>query len=511
MTMTAPDARPQLTAWVVDVIKRPLGSAATADAAEGATQLFVGDAHKFEPNGGFFQTGDHIVEYTEAVIDDAGQDYLTIGPVFDLPEAIATDQSIIAWDAEHQEPYSETKVYCEPVNGDSDADPIPAELTHSLNLTLPTGPRDGRGEQIVIQEDTPGSWRVVDLIAKAVTPAMVWGDPDNGPHLVLDESGIHGFIVDDVLTTADETVFKEMFRYDMETGEVTQIGEWGTNYPDNVGIFAYSILFQYAANKVVTRPVLQFNVQAGRDQPSIQADNVSATPKLILYSGASAAGREVEMFVSQGIFAVGIEETADDEIYAGAELILQRDVFFLHTDNIIGPNGTNQGVLFLEDDFTHVGYYAPSSGNFRGFQYLKSGDFARIYTSTKMDVVDTNAGTFKGINASAFTVNSDARKKTSPEKVTGALDALAGLTVYDYDPDDADLGRSRGLMAQEVREVVPHAVFDQELRNEDGTVEETMGVDLYAMLATTIAGLQEEREARLALEKELEQLKRGKS
>ena len=110
--------------------------------------------------------------------------------------------------------------------------------------------------------------------------------------------------------------------------------------------------------------------------------------------------------------------------------------------------------------------------------------------------------------ASSFDVASDARAKFNEEPVAGALDTLRGWTVYDYltphgapassselaamrDPGRAEEWENyrvlkRGLMAQDVRADVEHITYDDDSPGGTG-----LSIDLYGLLSTTIAALQE--------------------
>lgn len=106
---------------------------------------------------------------------------------------------------------------------------------------------------------------------------------------------------------------------------------------------------------------------------------------------------------------------------------------------------------------------------------------------------------------------SDARDKTNTKTVEGALDMVRNLPVYDYDTrhggalitkakedkngnllkkQDAKykLVRKRGIMAQDLQKIAPHLVHDE---TNDPNTGFGMGVDLYGVMTTTLAGLQE--------------------
>lgn len=120
------------------------------------------------------------------------------------------------------------------------------------------------------------------------------------------------------------------------------------------------------------------------------------------------------------------------------------------------------------------------------------------YRNEALLVKSWNAAVWLPIRASQFAVNSDMRGKSGMAEVKDAVATLQALPAYDYDtphgqPRKAAPGRQgdsepaqhrqRGLMAQHVREVLPDAVAE----DEDGE----LSVDVYAVLTTAVAAIQE--------------------
>lgn len=146
------------------------------------------------------------------------------------------------------------------------------------------------------------------------------------------------------------------------------------------------------------RPVLQFNIGAGREQPSIQSDTAGA-PNLFLYSGASPQGREVEVMVQQGKFRVGIEADADVGDYNGAYFTFERDNIDFHTDQNIA-SGTQHGRIQVgSNGDAFFGYQTGEPGNQRGFWCQAEGTIVRAYTAGSFEVVSVGAGSYQPLKA----------------------------------------------------------------------------------------------------------------
>jgi hypothetical protein len=137
----------------------------------------------------------------------------------------------------------------------------------------------------------------------------------------------------------------------------------------------------------------------------------------------------------------------------------------------------------------------------RGMMLYNDGVYSTEYTGT--------VGTpFYGSN---FIGWSDVTNKSNLVEVESALSQIEGLVVYDYDtPHGAPKGvkskksgkaRQRGITAQALQGVAPHLVHDGDAP--DGNTSFGLGVDIYGLLATAIAAIQE-------LSAEVASLKKGK-
>lgn len=113
-----------------------------------------------------------------------------------------------------------------------------------------------------------------------------------------------------------------------------------------------------------------------------------------------------------------------------------------------------------------------------------NGNVALVWSGNDViSVTNTNGGGYQPIAASAFNVNSDAANKKAETAVdpAAALAAVNQLAVYDYTRTDNDR-KQRGLMAQDVAQVLPMAVDTDD--NDSQTVE------LYALISTVAAATQ---------------------
>jgi len=76
---------------------------------------------------------------------------------------------------------------------------------------------------------------------------------------------------------------------------------------------------------------------------------------------------------------------------------------------------------------------------------------------------------------------SDVRRKEGLSPITGALEVTEALTGYTYERTDRDVGRTAGLVAQEVEQVFPEAVSEGDWKN----------LDLGAMLGLAFQAINE--------------------
>lgn len=101
-------------------------------------------------------------------------------------------------------------------------------------------------------------------------------------------------------------------------------------------------------------------------------------------------------------------------------------------------------------------------------------------------VVDyANQNTYKRIAAAEFHVPSDERIKANQRPVTGALDALRAIPVYDYDDPSRPAKRTRGALAQDIGAALPDLVTPPD------TDEEPHTVGLYGLISTLMAAVRE--------------------
>jgi hypothetical protein len=456
-----------------------LGDALTVAAAIGATTLSVRDVADFDDEGGYLRLNGTVLEYLST--DD---DLSTITLAVALVAAAAVDDKVEAWDKANGQPAVVHKAVVDQIDGfDGFATAVVSQsIAHALSQDM----RDGPGESVTLTREG-AELRVVEVHGRTFSLAALQylqggmttrqAEDEAGVDIVGSEAGVPGIFA--YGPGGSPTVL-----IDATTGNASFIGEIGTALPGDIGIFMHSGTFSEFGVQV-THPVMLFNVQASRDDPSIQASNdgVGGT-SLFLFSGAETTARETRLIVENGRFEVGIEHTANDQVYIGAFLSVQRDFGEWCTDAVFG---TWFGKIQTDSIAYFAGYDDSASTALRGFQYLFGPNNARVLTGSAMEIVSPDTTAFRAINASAFNVTSDAGAKTNRVRVEGALAAIETLTVYDYDTPhgapDGETIRARGVIAQDVAKVAPIATVEM--------FDGTQGVDLYALGATTVAGLQE--------------------
>lgn len=159
--------------WLRDLYPDPLGSALVEDAAVGATTLAVNDAVHFDESGGTLRLNGTLIGYAGVDMD---ADVIELnGP---LVEAADADDLAEVWDTDNGTPAADLVAEVELLNVNGDDDPVSAKLTHALSNMLPTGPRDGRGERVWVEQDG-NNWTVVDLIGKQAILDLSGADPDS--------------------------------------------------------------------------------------------------------------------------------------------------------------------------------------------------------------------------------------------------------------------------------------------------------------------------------------------
>lgn len=225
---------------------------------------------------------------------------------------------------------------------------------------------------------------------------VISGNPVAGRVEINDTVGIQAFDA-----AGDETV-----RIESATGNASFIGELGTARPGDIGTFIYSTSFWDFADRLVTRPVVQFNVGATRKQPSIQADDLG-TANLFLYSGGGTGARETEVFVGSERFHIGIEKVAGSAVYdGGAEIAMDRNGWSYKSDPTVAGATYQMAMGGNTTDGASMVFANIVSGSTRGFSYLiSSGDRAVIFTNNAFWV--RNVGNTAFANMTAKEIHSD--------------------------------------------------------------------------------------------------------
>lgn len=135
--------------------------------------------------------------------------------------------------------------------------------------------------------------------------------------------------------------------------------------------------------------------------------------------------------------------------------------------------GTNAKLQFLFNGLTEFGInFKSTSANSIPIHFLNS-------TGTQIGYIFTDP------TSVAYTSVSDYRLKEDLNKING-LDLISAINVYDYKWKDQDK-RSFGVMAHELQEVIPQAVFGEK----DG--ERMQSVDYSMLVPVLIQAIQEQQ------------------
>ena len=127
------------------------------------------------------------------------------------------------------------------------------------------------------------------------------------------------------------------------------------------------------------------------------------------------------------------------------------------------------------------------------------------YAATATTLTSSTNLTYNGTNltcAGDIIALSDRNVKTNIELIPEALEKVSKISGYTFNRTDGETDRRTGVIAQEVREVLPEAVYT----TENGT----LGVAYGNMVGLLIEALKEEKSKREALEERLSKLEKSK-
>ena len=162
--------------------------------------------------------------------------------------------------------------------------------------------------------------------------------------------------------------------------------------------------------------------------------------------------------------------------------------------NFTADASTNVTTTYsLDSDLRgHVHFVGPDTNDFLHFTDSSLDVFIN---STKVGVFASDGDFHANNDIVAFsTTASDMRLKTDIEPITDALEKINALTGYTF-TYDYNGRKSAGLLAQEVEEVLPSAVFDKKLvfKTDDNQEYKTLQYDqTIALLVQSIKELKSE-------------------
>jgi hypothetical protein len=216
------------------------------------------------------------------------------------------------------------------------------------------------------------------------------------------------------------------------------------------------------------------------------------------FAFVGASEKKITFDFDSSINTITSRDSANDiqRLYIDAETLNIRAANVSAGPDIIrvGPINDRMGL--------HNGTNEDSGSNTVALYYgLDGGGFGSLKATNFSGTVN------RKFEAQEFVVTSDVSMKKNEKKVTGALGVINAIPVYDYDfnmgDDDIskakkkDFTKGRGVLAQDVAAVLPSAV-------QTNPVDGTLSVQMYALLSTTMAALQETSARLEALEAAVE-------
>ncbi|URQ03502.1 tail fibers protein [Vibrio phage PVA23] len=166
--------------------------------------------------------------------------------------------------------------------------------------------------------------------------------------------------------------------------------------------------------------------------------------------------------------------------------------------NLIVSSGGNTVIASGETTAAN----AVSAGNTSENLHLGSDDTLYMYTNAQSWGSRKTFTLSSGGNFTApgnITAYSDIRIKTDIKRILNPLEKIDSLNGYTYERTDIDGPRQTGVIAQEVIEVLPEAVVEQ---------NNMYSVSYGNMVGLLIEGIKEEKRKREELEKRLESLEK---
>lgn len=451
------------TGHLIDIVEKTAGDDLAVAALAAATTLVVLDVADFDETGGHLLINGEVLAY--AGCDDDTNSITLIDPLTD-PAAIGDRVDI--WDPDNSHtvvvPWARVRV-----DGMDTGDPIEAEVDHAHLPLLSRLIRSTAGGESVTLERTGSRWTLTRVAGKSlsldammlVKGGLTTREEITDPGVELTSDGITAY-----KAGGDPTV-----RIDSATGDATFIGEIGTNFPGEIGIFAFSNIFSWAGEEV-TRPTLQFNVGASRLQPSIQADT-AATSGLWLSSGANTLESESWLYLNNGAVQLGIEDSAGSGVAGTQVNLTQTSVDMLtefgarvYADNneiqhisgyVLGPGGNLAAVVLNVDDFFQAGFRTAGGGTTYGLQVDGSSLLRLCAPGSGLEVVNGAGTSWRDVECrdvnyhGALVSVSDSRLKQDIEPIgLDALDLVTNTPVYEWAYIDNPTERRLGVMADDL-------------------------------------------------------------
>ena len=201
---------------------------------------------------------------------------------------------------------------------------------------------------------------------------------------------------------------------------------------------------------------------------------ISTVPSAVIVKFAAAAAAANLTITADG--TVGINSTGDMTLDSSGDIILDAD----GADILLKDGGTSWGQLINDStDFRIHSNVSDKDIKFTG------NDGGSVITACTLDMSAAGAATFNN-DVTAF---SDARLKDNVETIPNALETVCAMRGVNFTRNDNNDQPGTGVIAQEMQEVFPVVV--KENNDEDNTLSVSYG-NLVGVLIESIKELKAE-------------------
>ena len=194
----------------------------------------------------------------------------------------------------------------------------------------------------------------------------------------------------------------------------------------------------------------------------------------------------------QGYSEASLWSNSNTTMYSNSSFVeVKPTTNFAYTTGETSIQGDSKVYINTNSSGTGLTYFTAGNAwmiyrNLGTYPYLmrNGGNAGLQILPDRLRAVNAGASGFVNIDANAFVVSSDQRSKENIQRApSGAVDRIKQVVSYDYIMKHGSGNKQRGLMAHEVKKVLPHAVMSDE--------EGKLGLSLYDLLTEAYAAIQE--------------------